>query len=529
MRPLLLSFALISVAASGCSSSDSPSSSSAPPAGFVEIGPEGGELVDNGTGGFPGFALKIPPGALATKVRVSFAGVLDATPLPEGAERVGPQVRVLPTGTTLAKPAQLTFPMDPELRAQFENAPSECKVWTREGDGWKRLEPVSTTDDSVTVEVSTFQSAAAAGVILRVSGSTCPKCLAAAPLQVIEPACADPSGYCITEVPPPAAPNALASFAAQAMTVDGTKLYYVLSTNDQLTPVSYDLFDAHETKRFPSVSSANLAATATLSRIAVAANGDVWQSIGGVGNVRFPAAGGLVQILDTPGAENGGLTRPEGVQVRDGEVVRFVSNMSFATFIRSFLARNETSSGQMFLGTFSEQIAVLPAPKLTSSKLLLRSSRQGIGQVAASPSFACGFGNQVASLPSYGVFTAQTVGDRIFTAVAVPASVGTTTRLVDGLRPTNVPLPNAASDMVIGSDSKLYAVNTGRPEIMVFDHASPDAVSVLPLTTLPSTDPGYTAMLPKRIFQIGTKPELLVVTQGNATGAKRLFRIRRAP
>lgn len=46
--------------------------------------------------GYAGVSLRFPAGALSQRVRVSFQGVLDDTPLPDTAERVGPAVKILP-------------------------------------------------------------------------------------------------------------------------------------------------------------------------------------------------------------------------------------------------------------------------------------------------------------------------------------------------------------------------------------------------------------------------------------------------
>src|SRR5688572_29636544 len=110
-RSALFLLALIPTLASpACSSDDTREEPVTLAAGSAsaEIGPEGGTLAPDETTGFAGFTLEIPPGALAAKTTVTLQGVMDLVPLPEFAERVGPQVKILPEGTVLAKPARLT-------------------------------------------------------------------------------------------------------------------------------------------------------------------------------------------------------------------------------------------------------------------------------------------------------------------------------------------------------------------------------------------------------------------------------------
>jgi hypothetical protein len=528
MRNPLAFFGLVALVLAPACASSSDESPPGPPPADVEIGPEGGQLVDDGRNGFPGFALQIPPGALASKVRVSFAGAIDPTALPPDAERVGPQVKIRPEGTTLAKPARLTLPMDHALRVHFDNPPEDCKVWIRDGGGWKKIDPVATTRDSITIEVSSFGLVAAAGVF----ASPLPTCATCAGARsVVEGPCTSPSGYCIETLPNPASPNNVASFGSEAMAVVGTKLHYLdVDINAALTPVSYEIYGTHAVTRYPT-HNADIKGSTSFSQLAVAANGDAWIAVSGVGTLRYPRQG-LVDIFDVPGAENGGLTRPESVvaftDVNGVErVVRFTSNMSFVTLIRTFFSKLGGASQPMFLGSNSEKFSAI-AHGIT---FLGRSNKAGFcfGVGPTPPPTACTPNDAIANLPEYGEFTSANIDRFSRFALAAPASTPNAARyLVSGEIPVAISFPHSVRDMAIGDDKLLYAINTSRPEIMIADAENPGSVRLLPLTSLPASDPGYSAFTPRRIMRIAGRNELLVVTRGDGGSNAGLHRIRRA-
>ena len=495
------------------------------PPGFVEIGPEGGELVDKGEK-FPGFVLKIPPGALSSRVRVSFESAYDDTPLPPNAERVGPQVKIMPEGTVLAKPAQLTLMMDHDLRSQFEEPASDCKVWMREGDGWQKLEAIATTEDSVTVEISKLPSAAAAGVTSFARPVTCATCAPARTLLPSEPACTDPSGYCLVELPQSLF---LPVQFLQTATVSNGHLYWanVTSTMSILTR-RRDILAGTDVD-YPQHPGGEAVGSLMTPPVQVEPDETVWFASGSRGNVRIPKQG-LTTVFDFPGTDTiipGAVTRPEAVSVLGTRVVRFTSSMQFSTAIRYFFSKEGSSAPvMMYTGSFSEQLAV----RASGNSFMLRSSTRG---VCTTPSNAvkCTPTRTFIDLPSYGAFAVS--GPNIVAATTASSSTKqlhwrTNPPFPSGQPDAKVTLPAGASDIAIDEDgSKVYVINNGRPEIMIIDRANPTGVTSLPLTTLPPGTDEYNRMRARRIFFLPGKNELLLIT-GAGAGSSKLFRVRKA-
>src|SRR5207253_11208568 len=77
-----------------------------------EIGPEGGEIVASADSPLAGVRLRVPAGALASKVKITLDGTIDPTPLSNTAEQVGPQIVIGPPDATFASPVELTVPLD---------------------------------------------------------------------------------------------------------------------------------------------------------------------------------------------------------------------------------------------------------------------------------------------------------------------------------------------------------------------------------------------------------------------------------
>lgn len=158
------------------------------------IGPAGGTVTDPSGQA----TLVIPANALTTPTAIGIEPILDEAPLPEGAVRIGPQFLITPRGTTFAQPARLTLPLDATFRDLLGSAQTEVKVWVRTADGWMLTQPVATTAESVTIELSTA-TIAAAGVRL---GVRLPGCGGAG-----QPACIDPDRIPdLTPMPQPLPP-----------------------------------------------------------------------------------------------------------------------------------------------------------------------------------------------------------------------------------------------------------------------------------------------------------------------------------
>jgi len=291
----------------------------------ADIGPEGGEIVAPADGPNAGFALRIPAGALSSTVHVVVRGALDATPLPATAAGIGPQVSLLPEGTALAKPARLTVPFDAATRARHRDAASECKVWAREGDGWKRLEQVASDEQGVTVEIATFATSAA-GVVLRskpvtlCDGGRCRVVLPSGNAAQDEP-CTSPNGYCVSRLTDPSRSFMLGD-SEQLSVVGNAAFYGHLPGAERATIVKYDIATGQSSTFVELAEPGGTGFRYPRGRVAVDADGSAWLGIHGTGNVRFRASA-PASVFDRD------RLFAHGVAIDQGAVVRLTSR--FAT------------------------------------------------------------------------------------------------------------------------------------------------------------------------------------------------------
>lgn len=199
-------FVVVAMVGGGCEQSEDA------PSDHVEavIGPEGGEL--RGEDGTPlqGVVLQVPPGALAEPTRFELRAVEDRAPLPDGAERVGPQFRIEPP-VTFASAARLILPVDERLRDGLGAKPSDVKVWVRTEEPWTLVEPAATNPVRVAIDIERGGLTAAAGVVLpSFVEQICalipaPACGQLQPPQPEQPVtCLINGDYCIEQLPSPA-------------------------------------------------------------------------------------------------------------------------------------------------------------------------------------------------------------------------------------------------------------------------------------------------------------------------------------
>lgn len=523
------------------------------------IGPEGGELVGTAENRFPGVKLVIPPGALAKTETISFEGAIDETELPPGAERVGPQVRVLPEGLTLAVPARLTLPMDRELRDAFEDPPEDCKVWARDGAAWTRLEPVATTADSVTVETTSFTTAAAGVRFLIRTPVACADATCSIPRVDAGP-CTSPLGYCLTSVPDP--PDPIQSLATSSLHVArygaATNLYYLELKSGLVTAIRYDL-ESHVATRFvphrPAVSG-----LIRYGRAQPSEDDSIWAMIGGYGFVKFPRLGSS-KAFDTNLEPEALIVHPR-VPFGEESVMRFSSfplplvGVSLRSF---FLRTNDRPRRAIFTGPGADSLdAHLRLRHLqydnnsrTGAALFFATTRRGlclgnyILRDDGSDASTCdpskeGRGDESKALISEGDRVIPEIGvtaTQLFTpfqvphyALASPASSATKEVLFATADPagrrTKVTLSAAASSMAFDDSSTLYVVNTSRPEVTIVDRDGQKRT--LKLTLAAPGTPEHEAMVPRRIMQVPQKDELLILLRGAADGTKRLVRLRKS-
>ncbi len=494
-----------------CGSSDTATTPTAVAgATSKEIGPEGGELIAPDDSGFAGFELRIPPGALTQKVTVSFAGVFDETPLPDTAERVGPQIRIEPAGTVLTKPAELTLPVTPRMLSIYDGKPETCKVWARNGAGWGRLEALSHTDFSVTVPINAF-GVAAAGVNFAVPTRTCAGC---APLPAATPAQCDalPDSveYCIQDLPQPEITAGVDEFST--LTVEGRKVYWLAMVNGKPTVLRYDIDNPGPVFQYPAYNGPSFGALEARGRVAVVSgSSDAWVGVGGFGNLHFREG------ADTEAFETGSLKQPCGVVGVPG-FPRFysVSSGTDSVNVRTVNGGNDVvlHRGRKTLIDSAGRRVVLPTDAITGSdiggrtadKFPIFSSQRGIGLAFRPDAVTLGtgfWGVTYTNLPTLGSQLPDGQGfiSSFFREVAVfdglvhASAFATTLDRYDVSAPGEfarrangrVTLPRPARDLAYRSANELFVISAGQLEFYVFSDAGgiktvalPDDVQLTP-------------------------------------------------
>jgi hypothetical protein len=274
----------------------------------ADIGPEGGQLVGGPDSGFEGFVLTIPEGALSSTVHVRFVGVVDNTSLPETAERVGPQIAFEPANTVLAKPAELTLPLDPGALGTLEGTPADCKAWGRTADGWEKIDAIRHGASTVTVPISVLTTIAA-GINLQLPPPPCKTCA-----SLGDPCTAESEGFCLTPLARPDPHSYLSDFAS--LTVAGRKVYWA-GTEDgdgsKPTVYRYDLDNPGPTVAYNAYGgSCNSGTRVSRGRVAVVSQSEVWAGVQGCGNLRF-RSNQTTQAFDAPPN-----AQPVGVVVQSG-------------------------------------------------------------------------------------------------------------------------------------------------------------------------------------------------------------------
>ena len=141
----LLALAIVA----GCSDE----TTSAPPETLqATIGPEGGVLEGAAGTQLEGVRVDIPEGALAETATLTVTPTsIDDNPLPAGAFGIGAWFEI--EGATLALPARVTVPYDPERLQDFDLDPAGVKVWRLAGQQWNLATIVDVSETDVTAEM----------------------------------------------------------------------------------------------------------------------------------------------------------------------------------------------------------------------------------------------------------------------------------------------------------------------------------------------------------------------------------------
>jgi hypothetical protein len=521
-RFLGLSAVTLGVGLSSCSGGDG-----AAPEVAGEIGPEGGKVVAPADSPLAGFSLEIPAGALSKKVKVTLGGVVDPTPLPGVTELVGPQVRIRPEGTELAKPALLTVPLEPELFDAHAVPASTCKVWFRKVDGWERLEPVGTTDRTVTVSIPRF-ARAGAGIALTPK-APCTTCTLLPPLDfntcVNDPA----SGYCVTRLPDPER-YGLGDF--RSLSIVGSDAYWVHSPGeDRITIAKYSLVNlAPASLPFREHFGTPGGSVIVRGRVVLDAQGNALVGVGGYGNIVF-STGSAPQISDAPTS----TSAPRGFAMAKGGVLRrYVSVVRNTTEIEL----RESGGTVLYIAPRDEVFdsAANTDASGDTGETVLRSKQRGLG--ATGSGVTTGFRNLRFATGGFGSFSdtdGVTFGVGAFGSAGrnVIAKADNKTLMFFGstfaqLTATDpfktVAVPTAARDMAFtGDQTKLFVIHSGSPEVDIVDINS-GSFSTLRLTS--ATDGTESRFYGYAIRSIPGTQDFLYVARGT-NGLGELYRIKK--
>jgi hypothetical protein len=266
------------------------------------IGAAGGVIE-----GLDGFRLEIPAGALVADTEIIVRPAVDATPLAQTAERVGPAFSLSPEDLALAVPARVTVPVDPELRAAWDVPDTDCRVWQRTAEAWERREQTASTPESVTVEIERL-STLAAGVLRTARTPTCATGRCVALERLSDRVCFEGTTMCMQRI------GALtqAPLETASLTVDGGTVYYLFSRATNTFNVgTFSLDPFRAPGAYTELVASPTAPVGNIGRLAVGANGDVWASLTGVGNVRFRPTSAPARF------DTGVVSSPAGVVIED--------------------------------------------------------------------------------------------------------------------------------------------------------------------------------------------------------------------
>ncbi|MBL8953609.1 MAG: hypothetical protein JNK82_22730, partial [Myxococcaceae bacterium] len=445
-----------------------------------------------------GVRLKVPAGALSSKVKISVDGTLDPTPLSATAERVGPQIVVGPAGTTFASPVELTVPIDTHDVELHDQKSEDCKVWYRTDGEWQRIDRKTGAEGSITVDLPA-PGVAAAGIVAQFKPSTCitnPAICRVVPKGPALTGCNDPSGFCFSKLPQPAhVPLQLNPEFA----VSGRKLYYAHSPGaGRIGIARYDL-QTGTSVLLGSVTLSGLISTSG-SRIAVETDGSAWLALREHGNIKFKE--GQVPLVFDRGVEDGRTKRAQGVAVTGSQAIR-----TYAT-------------DDLFMITEGAPKKVVPTPSFVNTLKLLPTAVSGkfigfttnrVFQLSFDDATAtelvdvAGSNFDVATSPkSAGVASARNVESPAIDTTVWKTSSGTVQTFQS---PTRM--------LAIDGDDNLYGAPTNVPELRLFTETGGEGV--LPLTDAVAPSPEYYRMMPRAILGVKGRREVVVVVNGANT------------
>jgi len=488
---------VVSSLLAACGTPPTPDSEEVPPSVIaLEVGPEGGELVAPDDSPLAGVRLKVPAGALSSRVKLSVDGTLDPTPLSATAERVGLQVVVGPSDVTFAVPVELTLPIDTELVERHDQKSEDCKVWYRTNADWQRLERKTGAEGSVTVDLAA-PGVAAAGIVSQFKPTSCvtnPLRCVVVPKGPQATGCSDPSGYCLQKLPQPQ--HAPLQNGPEFAVVN-RKLYYAHSPGTgRISVARYDLETGTSVLLGTATLSGNIVTSA--SPIAVEADGSAWLGLREQGNLKFKE--GALPLFFDRGVENGRTKRAEGAVVVGGTTLRmfFTDDLYFT---------NGSTTKPVPVPSFIFDLVLLPSA--VSGKFIGWASnavfRMGFDDVAATELLDVPGSNfaVTSSLKTSGVALAQNATPAEGTTVWETASNGVQT-FQTGVRM-----------VALDGDDNLYGAPVNSAEVRFFTEQGGEGVIPLTAAMPPSAD--YYRMIPRAILGVKNRREVVLVLNGANT------------
>ena len=390
---LLTAFATLASFASGCSSEPSSAASIKVDERdgnlVATVSSAGGTITGDPAGPFAGVKLEIPEGAVEGDQSVTVSLAQSLPHLPDLAEGIGLAFSFEPAGLVLKKPARLTLPVDPSSRDAFFSPPSECKIWMREGEGWRNIPQVASTETSVTVETTTL-NAALAGTFLasRPFRNGCSDLPGATCMPI---SCNTPGQFCTEQLPTTLKPK-------DPHVTNGKFLFF--RNNAAVTRVDLDTKVARD---------ASLVGGCGLSNIPVGgaapsgllfgdANGNAWVTECLVGFDNQPLKNVSVTSLGNPSKK---MLITTATQTTDGEVARTLLDNPQAGVFKRYL-QHITKAGQQ---TSLTELPVLPSgdPLLSTSFVADPTSPKGLWALAPLGGVPTSSGATTKSATSHGL------------------------------------------------------------------------------------------------------------------------------
>ena len=489
------------------------------------IGPMGGELVAAEGSALEGFRLVVPAGALATPVELRVEGTVDPTPLPEGAQAIGPHFTILPAGVAFAVPAQLTLPFDSMLRGAWETPDEECKIWYRTGAGWARAEAIASSPTSVTVSLSETTTAGA-GVLTTPRTLGCAFSCGATAAPVAN--CRDGDRWCLSQL----GTQHVSDVSGWYSYSRGTLFWVTSPSSGNVAIAGFDVLNRRALETTGNMNLGTIASTA--GEVVVDRNGARWLGFQRRGNVRFelgrlatmfdafssstllPQAAGIgfdnvaqqpirFRATAVPGSSSAGTALSQRITaVRDGSTFDLGIVRALGAAINSVQVHQP---GRASTAASSFHFA---GPEYASvGTFALRNQPSAINFVA----------NQCAGQPLREVraFTTSPTGNS--TAFLCVAEDQTGALIARGAtRASFLRAEMPSGKLAVDADGNAYLADMSRPQITRF--TTDGGVTVVPLTSEASTSPEYNRMIPRTIHYDSGLDTLYIVTRGTGTGGQ---------